>query len=233
MKLKHIFSLLLLPALILTSYASESLNPLEKFDQFVAQRRNIKQAEKHVSEGEYKKAAKSFRKAAKEQVTPEKTAEYYLREAESFLMAKKCSKAKEAYTALLEKHLFHIPLDRVLEQMRELADHFENGRGTFLGIDDPGAAIQIYETIIKYQPSVEESIEDRLVLAGKLAAYGITAEACLVGPSRLKAPLTKTCMAVSNSPPGNTAYFPKQRCASRPASPVAPPGQCLTMQFTL
>ncbi|MBO7742507.1 MAG: hypothetical protein J6S21_08140 [Victivallales bacterium] len=173
----HIFSLLLLPALILTSYASESLNPLEKFDQFVAQRRNIKQAEKHVSEGEYKKAAKSFRKAAKEQVTPEKTAEYYLREAESFLMAKKCSKAKEAYTALLEKHLFHIPLDRVLEQMRELADHFENGRGTFLGIDDPGAAIQIYETIIKYQPSVEESIEDRLVLAGKLAAYGSTAEA--------------------------------------------------------
>lgn len=177
MKFSYILSLLALPAMLFTAAASESLNPLEKFDQFVSQRRNIKKAEKQVAEGNFKEAAKSFKKAAVEQVTPEKTAEYYLREAESYLMAKKSSKAKEAYTNLLEKHLFYIPLDRVLEQMRELADDFENGRGTFLGFDDPGAAIQIYEMIIKYQPSVEESIEDRMVLAGKLAAYGSQAEA--------------------------------------------------------
>lgn len=177
MKISNILSLLVLPVLLLTASASESLNPLEKFDQFVAQRRNIKKAEKHVAEGDFQEAAKSFHKAAKEQVTPAKSAEYYLREAESFLMAKKSSKAKEAYTNLLEKHLFYIPLDRVLEQLRELADDFENGRGTFLGLDDPAAAIQIYEMIIKYQPSVEESIEDRMVLAGKLEAYGSTAEA--------------------------------------------------------
>ena len=53
--------------------------------------------------------------------------------------------------------------------------------------------------------------------------YGITPAA-----SRQKA-----SMAVLSCPPGNTAYLPMDRCASRPPSPAPPPGQCFIMALTL
>ena len=52
-------------------------------------------------------------------------------------------------------------------------------------------------------------------------------------PLSLKAPSVNGIRCSSKLLPGYTAYLPNEKCASRPASPVPPPGQCLTIAFTL
>ncbi len=103
------------------------------------------------------------------QKEPAKAAKYYLLEAQNLLQSKKRSnRTREVYALLLDKYIFHIPLDTVIEQLRELANDYDNGRGTFLGISDEEMSIRIYRVIVKYQPTISKSLNDRLVLAKKL-----------------------------------------------------------------
>lgn len=148
-----------------------ALNPLENFEVFTAERGFIREAEAAADEGDYVEAAALYRKACKLQNSAAKQAGYTLQEAQMLLLSKKRSnRAREVYVTLLEKYLFHIPLESVIEQMRELAGDYEQGIGTFLGIKDSMASIEIYKLIVKYQPAIEQSLEDRLILARKQEA---------------------------------------------------------------
>lgn len=173
--LKFLTILLLLSGMLLV--AESAVNPLEDFEMFSATRAFTRRAEELINEEDYKGAAKQYRQAAKIQSDEAKRAEYLYLEAQNLLHAKKDHDALEAYSNLLEEHLYNIPLEHVLEQLRELAGNFERGEGTFLGIKDARTGIDIYKLIIKYEPAIQQSLDDRLTLAGKLEAYGKLDEA--------------------------------------------------------
>ncbi len=149
------------------SQDSPSTNPLESFQNFTETRALMRQAEECQDRGDYKKAAKFYRKAAALQTEESKKAEFLYLRAQSLLQAHRVHDALEAYTDLLENHLYQIPLENALEQLRQLADDFQQGRGTFLGLKDQQAAIHVYKVIVQYQPDVRRSLDDRMVLAAK------------------------------------------------------------------
>ncbi len=168
----------LLFLLVLPVVSAESTtNPLEGFQRFSETRAWIREAEECLEREDYKGAAKIYGKAAKIQEEESKKAEFLFLQAQNLLRAKKPHAALEAYTNLLENHLYHIPLEIVMEQLRQLADDFQNGRGTFLGMDDPITSIQIYTMLIRYQADVTRSLDDRLVLAAKQKEEGMVEEA--------------------------------------------------------
>ena len=162
---KTLFFFFLIAGMILS--AGSAINPLEDFEAFSETRAFTRKAEECLAEKDYKGAAKQYRKAAKIQVDERKRAEYLYLEAQNLLQAKKDHDALDAYKVLLADHLYHIPLENVLEQLRELAGNFERGEGTFLGLKDPVLAIEIYKLIIQYEPAIQQSLDDRLTLAGK------------------------------------------------------------------
>ncbi len=172
MKIFHKFLSLMLLFSGALLIAGSAINPLEDFEAFSETRAYTRVAEECLAEEDYKGAAKQYRKAAKIQTNEAKRAEYLYLEAQNLLHAKKAHDALTAYRNLLEEHLYNIPLEHVLEQLRELAGNFERGEGTFLGIKDKGMGIDIYKLIIKYEPAIQQSLDDRLTLAGKQEADG-------------------------------------------------------------
>ena len=154
-----------------------SLTPLEDYASFEAEHELVTRAQEYLDAGKYVKAAEQYRRAAKLQTTAEKRAGYLLHEAENLLVGKKTHRARQVYLELVNNYRFYIPLHSVLEQMRELADNFEHGRGTMLHLPDPAAAIEIYQKIVECQPGGEQSLPDRLVLGKKLESDGQGAKA--------------------------------------------------------
>lgn len=152
--------------------AASAAKPLEEYANYEETRGELRKAEEYLSKEKPAKAAKCYRKAAKLQDAPARKAEFLYREAQCLLKARKIHDARKAYLALLKDHLYYIPLDDVLAQLRELADDFENGRGSFLGISDPQAAIDLYELLIRHEPGLQQSLPDRLALAAKLEKDG-------------------------------------------------------------
>ena len=186
-KMRHPLSLRLLRAFLLLSLCvpllvagdteSPSTNPLEDFQNFSETRAWVRQAEECLDRQEFKKAAKLYGKAAKLQKDEARKAEFLYLQAQTLLRARKPHAALEAYAALLQDHLYHIPLEHVFQQLRQLADDFQNGQGTFLGMDDPVTAIQIYKTLIQYQGDVKRSLDDRLTLADMQKEEGLVEDA--------------------------------------------------------
>ncbi|MBQ2336368.1 MAG: hypothetical protein II381_08645, partial [Victivallales bacterium] len=70
--------------------------------------------------------------------------------------------------------------EHVVEQLRQLAEWFIVGDGTFLGIKDKDTGIQIYELIIREAPAVQVTLKDRLRLAELLDGSGRGEEAVVV-----------------------------------------------------
>ena len=145
-----------------------SLTPIVLEAQEDGARGLFREAEEAASRGKYAKAAKYYKRLAEQQRNPSLAAACVHRQAELLVQAGKAFHAKVAFEKLLEGYPFQIQLERVLEQLRALADDFEQGRGTTFHLRDPRAAIAIYRLIIKHQPSIERSLEDRMVLAKKL-----------------------------------------------------------------
>lgn len=127
----------------------------------------LRQAQRLVDNGEFVEAAELYQQLAMRQSDPMRAAEFYLLEAQNLLAGKKSYRAKEAYTKLVDKFLFYIPLESVIEQIRELAENFEQGKGVFLGISDPAAAVQLYQLIVAMRPDIQLSMDDRMALAEK------------------------------------------------------------------
>lgn len=162
--------------LLLTGQES-SLTPLADYEAYQHERALVQVAQEFEDAGKYVDAAERYRRAAKLATSSEQRANYLVHEAENLLRGKKSHRAKQVYFDLVNNYRFFIPLNTVLEQMRELADYFEHGTGTLLHFDDPGTAIEIYREIVKCQPGGEQSLTDRLVLGKKLEEDGQGQEA--------------------------------------------------------
>lgn len=147
---------------------AEDDEAMRDFAIFTATKAFNKEAEEYLKEKEYAKAAKCYRKIEKIQENDTDKAHYLYLAAQNFLLGKKAHSARECYTKLLEDYICHVPLQDILEQLRELADAYERGDGTTFNLKDPAAAIEIYTMIIKYENSIRQSLGDRLTLAAKL-----------------------------------------------------------------
>ena len=120
-------------------------------------------------EGAYKSAAKLYAKLANECIDDYATAANLLfHNAECLFFAGKTYAATEAYKNLVKNYRMQIPLNTVFERMRQLANNYRDGIGTFLWIADPLAAINTYRFIIDETPSITASLSDRHELIQRL-----------------------------------------------------------------
>jgi len=108
---------------------------------------------------------------------PAEAAMNYLAAADCYMAAGKANRARKTYNLIISKYLYYVPLPVLVEKLRELADNFAQGNGTILGLKDTLASIEIYRQIIKIQPDIRLSLDDRMVLAAKLEAEGEEADA--------------------------------------------------------
>lgn len=149
-------------------FAADDESTQNEQSLFTATRAYLREAEEFIAEKEYAKAAKIYRKAEKIQETDAEKAHFLYLAAQNFLLGKKDHSARDCYFKLLDNYIYCIPLENVLEQLRELADAYERGDGTIFGLKDPDAAIEIYKVIIKHEEAIQQSLDDRLTLAAKL-----------------------------------------------------------------
>lgn len=167
-------------ALILTGAAAffaVTAAELENFEQNGAERAALRRAEQMLDEHAYSEAAEIFGDLADTRRSPARTTAFRHRQAQSLLLAKKAHKARKIYLDLVNRHLFYLPVSDIAEELRELANLFWRGEGTFLGLSDPEAAIDLCRLIIKIQPAINLSIDDRLLLTDWLADRGRYEEA--------------------------------------------------------
>jgi len=147
---------------------ASTIQNVDMGDQAMLIRDKLKKAADLEFEQKYSDAAKCYREMAEKQHSPKDAAAYYLREADALMKGNLTRRAYEVYSLLLNSYLFHIPLEGVIENLRILAHNYDIGQGTLWGISDPTASIEIYRMIVKYQPAIEFSLNDRLILAEKL-----------------------------------------------------------------
>ena len=101
----------------------------------------------------------------------------YMAAAECYLAGGKANRARKIYAMIQKDYLYYVPLPVLLEKLRELAQCYEEGNGTVLGLRDALASIEIYRQIVALQPDVKQSLDDRLVLGAKLEKDGQNEEA--------------------------------------------------------
>jgi len=154
-----------------------SLTPLADYAEYQQELELLQRAQEYIDAEKFVKAAEQYRRAAKLTKSSETRAGYLVNEAENLLLGKKSHRAKKVFFDLVNNYRFFIPLQKILEQMRELADYFEHGTGTLMHFPDPATAIEIYREIVKCQPGGEQSLNDRLVLGKKLEGDGQDKEA--------------------------------------------------------
>ena len=129
-----------------------SLTPLADYAEYQQELELLQRAQEYIDAEKFVKAAEQYRRAAKLTKTSETRAGYLVHEAENLLLGKKSHRAKKVFFDLVNNYRFFIPLQKILEQMRELANYFEHGTGTLMHFPDPATAIEIYREIVKCQP---------------------------------------------------------------------------------
>lgn len=153
---------------------------LSGFELFEKLRAMKLEAQAAMVKEDYVEAAKIYRRMARYEKNRARSAAYLLRGADCLMQAKKGHRALEEYTNLLENYPLYVPYEHVVEQLRQLAEWFIVGDGTFLGIKDKDTGIQIYELIIREAPAVQVTLKDRLRLAELLEGSGRGEEAVVV-----------------------------------------------------
>jgi tetratricopeptide (TPR) repeat protein len=166
------------PGIILAEGGEE--DELSGFALFEKLRAMKLEAQSAMVKEDYAEAAKIYRRMARYEKNRARSAAYLLRGADCLMQAKKGHRALEEYTNLLENYPLYVPYEHVVEQLRQLAEWFIVGDGTFLGIRDKDTGIQIYELIIREAPAVQVTLKDRLRLAELLEGSGRGEEAVVV-----------------------------------------------------
>ena len=161
MKTKHFTTLLLIAALFFCLPGCTFLYESRVEDPDTLQHLHY-QAEQAESEGRYKAAAKAYGRLARAHSEKANIAELYARRAKCQLLAGKINPAKQSYEELLKAYPLYISYEQTVEELRQLAECFENGKGTFLGLRDPHNATDIYQTIVRETPAVHVSLKDRM-----------------------------------------------------------------------
>lgn len=147
------------------------------FSQFVANRTIQVEAEQLEIDGKYIKAAKRYMKLSRQTKDQKTQAGWMLRAADCLYTANKSHRALEIYKKLLATVPFFVPYEHVVGKLRDIAERFIDGHGTFLGLRDPQTAIGIYELIIREVPSIHVSLQDRMRLAELQRKQGRAEEA--------------------------------------------------------
>ena len=116
------------------------------------------------ADGSLKKAARCYHKVAIREKDPRRKAEWYQREAECWFAAKKTEKAYRAYRQLLKNYPLYVSYELAVPHLREIAERYVDGNGTFWGLRDKSVAVEVYELLLREVPSIRESMQDRLRL---------------------------------------------------------------------
>ena len=138
------------------------------------------------SQGKYAAAAKLYHKVGKRQKEHRLKAQAYLKEADCLFEANKTHLADKAYKELMKEFALYVPFERVVGNMRKLAERYVEGNGTLFGFRDRAAAIDTYFFILTEAPSITVSLEDRLRLAQLLVMEKRREEAVMVYQEILK-----------------------------------------------
>lgn len=184
--MKNILLALLLIIAAVTGSRGYGADSDDAMAEFVANQQLLQKATESEKQGEYKRAAKLFRKLGTKTQSPQLKAAYLLRQADCFFAARKVRKTLPLYRELIERYPLYIPYEHVVKQLRALAESFVDGDGTFLGLRDKTTAIETYELIIQGAPSIHVSLADRQRLAELLVNEHRPEEAIAVYQAILK-----------------------------------------------
>ncbi|MFA6929178.1 MAG: tetratricopeptide repeat protein [Lentisphaeria bacterium] len=179
------FSFLLPSCLLLFLNSCTSLwqqNP-DTIDEIQVRQTTAETAE---TAGHYKKAAKIYGQLSKLYTEKANIAFLLAKQAKCQLLAGKIHVAKENYEALIKGYPLYMSYEKTVDELRQLADCFEFGKGTFLGIHDKQTATAIYELIVRETPAIHVSLKDRLKLAELLLEIDNPEEAANVYQAILK-----------------------------------------------
>jgi len=175
------FCLILAFAGVQTSvFCKDSQADMEKIRKLLAK------AEEKESKGSHAAAAKLYHKVGKRQKEHRLKAEAYLKEADCLFEAHKTFLATKAYKDLMKEFALYVPFERVVGNLRKLAEDFVDGNGTLFGVRDRSEAISTYFFILTEAPSITVSLDDRLRLAELLKKERRREEAVMVYQEILK-----------------------------------------------
>jgi tetratricopeptide (TPR) repeat protein len=152
----------------------------EGYSKFSRQRELARMGEQSESRGDYRAAAKAYKKSRLYALDNRTRAALLLREAECYALDEDPYDAFEAYKTLVESFPLHTPYDRVIPRLRQLAGDFEAGRGSWFGIRNRTKAIEVYEVVLQETPVGSGAIQDSLTLGGLLTAADRSPEAIVV-----------------------------------------------------
>lgn len=169
--------LLLLLIITAVRLSAAELSAQEKFLRY---RSLAEEAATLEQSGKYSQAGKQYVRAAKYCDERRELSRLKHNAAHCYLLSGKLNRSQDLYNELLNEFQLYIPYDEITAQMRRLAECYELGRGTFLGITDPDTACKIYRKIILETPAVHISKADRLKLAELLEGKGSPEEAANV-----------------------------------------------------
>ena len=158
----------------------------EGYSKYSRQKELARQGEQAESQGKFGDAAKAYGKSRLYAIDNRTRAQLLLREAECRALGGAPYKALDAYKALLESYPLHVPYDRVLPRLRQLASDFEQGAGSWLGFRNRTQAIAVYELILQETPAGSGLIQDSLNMGGLLTAAHRPEEAIVVYREALK-----------------------------------------------
>ena len=142
-----------------SAFAGDAQDEKAKIQQLQAQ------AEEKEAKGYYASAAKLYHKVGKRQTEHRLKAQAYLKEADCLFEAGKTFNATKAYKELMKEYALYVPFERVVGNLRKLAEDFVDGKGTLFGVRDKSEAIDTYFFILTEAPSIAVSLSDRLRLA--------------------------------------------------------------------
>ena len=183
--MKRLFSMsfcivLALACIQMPVFGEESQKDIEKL------RILQEKAEEKESQGKYAAAAKYYRKIVKRQKDHRLKAQACLTEADCLFEANKTHRATSAYKEVMKEYALYAPFERVVGNLRKLAESFAEGNGTLFGVRDRGEAIDTYFFILTEAPAITVSLADRLRLAQLLVQEKRREEAVMVYQEILK-----------------------------------------------
>ena len=152
----------------------------EGYSKYARQKDLMRRGEEAESRGRFGAAATAYSKSRVQAIDNRTRAQLCLREAECWAQHGSPYKAFAAYKELLEAYPLHVPYDRVLPRLRQLAGDFERGKGSWFGFRNRAKAIAVYELVLQETPVGSGAIQDSLNLGGLLTTADRPEEAIAV-----------------------------------------------------
>jgi outer membrane assembly lipoprotein YfiO len=130
----------------------------------------------YESRGKFKAAARVYKKIARLATIDMNQATAYLRQGDCEYTAGRERRTVDAYKKAIE-YTAYVPINRVVDRLRELAEAFAAGKASLFHVGDPDTAIEIYEVVQRYAPAGRNAAADSLRLAQLQAETDRTEEA--------------------------------------------------------